>query len=79
MDGSFNDPGFNYYGGAEGGLYYAQEFRLSKVVSPQSFVFSFPGLFGPTSIPHMNFAHPAYNLRAVGNSAVLTVKRMYFL
>ena len=34
MDGSFNDDlGFNYYGGAEGGLYYAQEFRLSKVLS----------------------------------------------
>jgi hypothetical protein len=37
MDGSYNDdPGYNYYGGAEGGLYYAQEFRLSKVEPERS-------------------------------------------
>ena len=32
MDGFLHDdPGYNYHGGAEGGLYYAQEFRVSKV------------------------------------------------
>ncbi len=51
MDGSYNDdPGYNYYGGAEGGLYYAQEFRLSKVEFKTNYCVSpydVEVLFGP--------------------------------